>query len=186
MDEQKLSPALQMIRLCYDAGVVSTGLDRWKQRMHRAIQCAILGGLRFQEGDIEALRQWRNRAWLCAEGMETHYSAAIARGRRSSRDEPNVSAARAIEFYLGRKPFMYMGARVAIGTEVELEGVRWEVSGFRDDIRSINLNQSLWGRPNVRRRLSLDEWRAIEKARKEAAKPAPVTEKSEEGSEPSA
>lgn len=172
-----MSPGLQMIRLCYEAGVTRTSLVVWMGRMHDAVMTAITCGLTFEKEDFQTIMRWGNSAWVGQNYFEKFYGRASGVLHRDHVKNP--SALRALEFYMGRKPFVYQGNRLVIGREIEIPGEMypWRVSSIHDrEEPYVNLVGACVGNQSKRKRLTLAEVRAMEKARKGGK-----TEEREEG-----
>lgn len=107
--------------------------------MSRALSLAINSGLEFYEEDFSVISErFCSGRWLGAD-RELFYSSAASSSPQSS--WPNLSACRAWEKWVGRKPFMIQEApsaknRVYVGLHMAWEGQRVTVTSFSKDGKS--------------------------------------------------
>lgn len=161
-----MSEALDVMRILgRAANSGGPGKDRWMQRWHRALETVILSGLQWDEGDFKAAVG--NGGQLYADIGERYYSMAL--GLYGSRDKENISAARSIEAWMGRRPWLERGQRVGVGSKVVLDGVEWNVSSFSEGDTHINLRSRSINAP-TRLRISREDWDAREAAYKAEVK----------------
>lgn len=119
------SAALQFVACAWNNRCGATQ-ESWllvNSTMHAALNLAIEGGMSFNEGDFgEIYDRMRGRFWF-HEG-EGFYAAAVAAG--------NIQACRSYETWAGRKPFLWEGKRLYIGSDLLWEGQAVRVTSFGD------------------------------------------------------
>ena len=142
-DNITLSPAMSWLQQLWDhegkaARVSFTTLN---QGMRRALHLAITMGLRFEQGDFV----WMSSAtdgygpfgfghWCGSDNAnnwgESFYITAI--------EHRNLSAVQAFEHWKGRKPFMWQGQRLHLGSLFLWQGDRAIVRSFDDEAGTLS------------------------------------------------
>jgi len=90
--------------------------------LHHAMRIAIELHMEFYPDDYERIYSSQDgHFWLHTEG---HYTRAVT--------ESNLSAARSIEQWRGREPFIWHGKRLYVGAQFEWEGMTAKVTSFND------------------------------------------------------
>lgn len=135
--KDKLSPALNYIVACWEA-LPGGSWNRINQCMYRTLKNAIVGQMRFDEGDFEYMRM-ELRAGYWWHDVDNPYSIACdSSDAHSNGNVGNLSAAKAIEHYLGREPFMWAEAtktakRLFVGAWFTWNGERVKVTSIAQD-----------------------------------------------------
>lgn len=136
------------------------------QVMSESVQLAIKAGLEFSLEDMKRIsKDFRGQYWM---SMESFYTLAV--------DYTNLSALKALEHYLGRKPFILdTGARIHVSSDVDWEGQRGSVTSFQDKAGVIIVCTYKAGRKIAKRyTITHPEWDAEMKRRKEMRTPPSV------------
>jgi hypothetical protein len=101
---------------------------------------------------------------------EGFYSLAAQGGKWDCSMQPNRSACMSFEKWIGRKPFILNGERLAIESEIRIGDKRFFVTSFSDDSIRIsgyysetNPHGYKDGKPTKRASLTHDDIKAIEK-----------------------
>lgn len=133
------SKAMRFLQATWDMAHPKKSWRTLNSMMHQALRMAINAGTDFGEADfLEFHARFRFGYWIGADGVEIMYGLAIEAGNRS--------AWRAIEYYLGRQPFIVKRARyghlhvmprVCVGAEFDWEGERVKVTSFDDTNRAL-------------------------------------------------
>jgi hypothetical protein len=105
-----LSPALVLLEGVYQC-LMPTRLSRreYGYGIKSALDIAIERGVAFDPDDFDIVRRRYGFPWH-ADDEESTYARACGRGQFGSSSRPNLSAARALEKYLERKPFLAPGS----------------------------------------------------------------------------
>lgn len=121
MKTKKESGALQLVRLVWDHNREGTGhsWQRLNGSMHEAVRLAIHAGMKFDEGDFNAMyEQFRGQYWFGSgdgSAMGEHfYTLAV--------EMDDVSACQSFEHYAKREPYIWDGRRLAVGSVIEWGG----------------------------------------------------------------
>ncbi len=107
------SPAVAFVRHLWDNNLEATGHSwtRLNGAMSESVGLAIRAGLAFELDDIGKLyKSFRGEFWFGEQNGDGWYRVAI--------DATNERACKAIENYRGRKPFVFDGRRIAVGTQI--------------------------------------------------------------------
>lgn len=143
-----------------------------------ALNIAIESGFKFHEDDFATIcKRFDGHYWMgnstgkiLGEGF---YSMA-AGGGTFRRNPPNRSACISFEKWIGRKPFILNGDRLAIYSRIEIAGKKYFVTSFSDDHSSIGIsgyhsNENPYGKqegkPTKRFKLTHEEVKMIEKGK---------------------
>jgi hypothetical protein len=169
------SPAMQLVRRAWENRCEATA-HSWRtvnNTMYEALKLAITGGMSFAVGDVaEIYRSMRGSYWF-GESGEGLYSIAC--------DAGNLQASQSFEAWRGRKPFMWEGKRLSVGSQFVWEGLLVRVTSFQDDAGALtacsykpNTEGVRWHRGAIDRRFSITR-EALAKAEKDRKTEAKIT-----------
>jgi len=116
-----ISPVMQALTVFRES--IPRGSDRrFNDGLFAVMKAAIESHVPFDESDVEDFfGLFRAAVWLNADRL---YTLAVK--------QRHVSACRSIEHYLGRKPWLVKGSRLAIDSELIWKGKRFMVTSFND------------------------------------------------------
>jgi len=163
-----VSPIYTLFAHAWQHSEVATGhsWQRLNSSLRQLMLWAVATGFKFRESDVvDVLDRFRGGYWADVEGW---YSCAVA--------SKNISACKSLEAAMDRPAFVFDGVRLALDSQVFFEGTHMRVTSFADDKQSLLLCASAYNvetkKTSVtkRRRVTLDEFRSLEKARKAATK----------------
>lgn len=119
------SAAYQLVTLVWTKCSHQKSWQRLNQSMSSALMLAVTAGLRFDIDDFRTIRDnFRGGFWFGAE-HERYFAEAVKHG--------NISACRAYEKWVGRKPFIYEGKRLYVGSEIDYHCGRVSVTSFKNE-----------------------------------------------------
>ena len=167
------SAAYQIIALVWRNAQQATGhsWQRLESAAKGAMFVAIEAGFKFDLDDFARVyadfsgSHWFGHSEYNGDNGDAFYRVAVK--------YRNVSACRSFEAFARRSPFIYDGFRLACGSSIVLGNERWAVSSFDDEGGRILLCRSEYDedakRSKVvgRKSMTVDEVRALEKARKD-------------------
>ncbi len=182
-DDEPKSPAYQLIQIVWQKTAFKSWI-RLNHTMQEALSLALQAGLSFNLDDIKTIyNTMRGGRWF--GDVEWIYKAAI--------DWGNLDAARSFESWRKREPFILDGRRLHVGAPVDLvhlsrkgghgamvtsfasDGESLIVCVYKTHVSQPKKGQGIWypgGKPLHRIKLTLEEVRAIERARVKALKDA--------------
>lgn len=116
-----ISPVMQALTVFRES--IPRGSDRrFNDGLFAVMKAAIESHVPFDESDVEDFfGLFRAAVWLNADRL---YTLAVK--------QRHVSACRSIEHYLGRKPWLVNGQRLAVGSGLTWEGETCKVTSFND------------------------------------------------------
>ncbi|RTL06417.1 hypothetical protein EKK58_05550 [Candidatus Dependentiae bacterium] len=129
------SAAMVFLQHLWDNSQKATGHSwtRLNTAMYRAVTLAIEAGLFFDIDDFDLIyKEFRGGYWFGEQNGEGWYGTAI--------EYSNESACLALEKMFGRKPIVFDGRRIAVGTQIwwpEREVPGGAVTSFKDDKESV-------------------------------------------------
>ena len=135
-EKEQLSPVIQLLQVIWnhtcDAG---HSWERLNAALQSGLALAIGYGFVFERDDfVEIAKRFRPGYWL---NGESYYSRAVeGPGCGGGRKYANLSAAKAFEHWVERKPYIVKGRRLALGSEVQHpeHGRLWVTSISKEEI----------------------------------------------------
>lgn len=166
------SPAFRFLQLLWSNKQEATGHSwtRINSAMYQCVTLAIQAGMFFDAGDFERIYDaFRGGYWFGDQNGEGWYAVAI--------EYANESACQAVEKWRGRKPIVFDGRRIAVGTQIwwpERDIPGGAVTSFKDDKESVIIctytidpvTQKRSDKPTRRITVSREEFIQRETARK--------------------
>jgi hypothetical protein len=129
--------------------------------MRKALEVAVSGRFKFELKDFEVLAdngQFEFYRWI---GKDTEYGYG-ERIYKLAIDSNNKSACLAFEHWQKRKPFIFKGQRLGVGSSIntltEAPYFWWQVGSFSESGDKINLSSD-----NRRKSLTVKELKSLEK-----------------------
>ncbi len=127
------TPVTELLYVIYNESnqIGSRSYRKVNQAMQDGLTLAIRTGFKFEEGDFDYIDKFYGfsywgRVDKSGTRGEEYYTLAI--------EENNITAAISFESYKARPPFIYLGRRLAVGSEFVLptreEGQIWKVNSF--------------------------------------------------------
>lgn len=129
------SPAFRFLQHLWSNSQEATGHSwtRLNGAMYEAVNLAIKAGLFFDPNDFEHIhKEFRGGYWFGEQNGEGWYSTAV--------EYANESACQAIEHWRKRKPIVFDGRRVTVGTQIwwpERGIPGGSVTSFKDDKEAV-------------------------------------------------
>jgi len=128
------SPAYQFMQIMWHHQNGAKWGGAWSRLNHamaRTLIVAIQSGLTFEKKDfVRFVEDFDAYRWIGENAGERMYSAACDSSRNLT--VPNLTAARAYEFWRVRKPFFWQGKRLAVGRAFRWEDREVRVTSFHD------------------------------------------------------
>jgi hypothetical protein len=141
--EPQASSAMQLVRMVWRHNREATGHSWTKLNgsMYDAVDLAIKAGMEFALDDFITMSTTMRIGYWCGDDMgEGWYTRAIAYN--------HSSAYRAYEAWRKRRPFIFEGDRLHVGTQIFWKGEHWEVSSFADNQSYATIVQREYVRPD--------------------------------------
>ncbi len=151
------SPAVQLVQLVAANEGFGWGRsnDRSDRAVREALDLAIRFGLRFDLGDFQVLTK---RPFCVGYGEEFYSAACRTEGKGGFQSYGcNRSACQAFEHYKGRKPFIFEGQRLAVGSSFTWDGADVECTSFAQDgtyLRACSYHPREDGKPCASRKVA--------------------------------